>query len=91
VALEVTALVRTLVDRRRVSYRAISDALSELDAPLSAAEIPLRADFTTAMLQAVRSPRCGRTAPARTPTVAWPRSSPQRRRAHVFEGPHSDG
>jgi chromosome partitioning protein len=50
VALEVAALVRTLVDRRRVSYQAISDALSELDAPLAAAEIPLRADFNTALL-----------------------------------------
>lgn len=50
VPLEVAALVRTLVDRRRVSYQAISDALSELDAPLAAAEIPLRADFNTALL-----------------------------------------
>lgn len=50
VALAVAALVRTMVDRRRVSYQAISDALAELDAPLAETEIPLRADFNTALV-----------------------------------------
>src|SRR4051812_38347192 len=43
----VTAAVRTLVDRRRVTYEAIDRALRSLELSVADAEIPLRADFNT--------------------------------------------
>jgi len=41
----IVALLRTMVDRRRVLYRAVRDALPALGLPEAATEIPLRADF----------------------------------------------
>lgn len=87
VVLQIAALVRTLVDRRRVSYQAISDALAELDAPLATTEIPLRADFNTALLHgrplaAMRSDGAGALAYRRlAEELAATAPSPRLRRA----------
>jgi chromosome partitioning protein len=48
VAIQITALVRTMCDPRRQAYRAIDDALATLHAPIAAAQIPLRAEFQNA-------------------------------------------
>jgi len=47
-AVEVTALVRTMVDRRRVVYQQMAAALPDLELPVAATEIPLAAAFQTA-------------------------------------------
>lgn len=49
----IAAAVRTLADRRRVSYQAIAPALERLGVPLAAAEIPLRAEFNTSLVAGV--------------------------------------
>jgi len=45
----IVALLRTMVDRRRVLYRAVRDALPALGLPEAETEIPLRADFQNAV------------------------------------------
>ncbi len=49
----VRAMVRTLADRRRLTYRAIGDALADLDIPVATTEIPLRAEFNNSMARGV--------------------------------------
>lgn len=49
VDVRVSALVRTFVDRRRVTHQAIDAALAELDVPVAKTSIPLRADFSNAL------------------------------------------
>jgi cellulose biosynthesis protein BcsQ len=44
----IRALIRTMVDRRRVVYQRMNEALANLDLPVAHAEIPLRAAFQTA-------------------------------------------
>lgn len=46
----VTALLRVRVDRRRVAYAAINDALGELALPIAETEIPDRAEFHLAAI-----------------------------------------
>ncbi len=46
----IAAAVRTLVDRRRVTYGAIAPALDRLGVPVAHAEIPLRAEFNTSLV-----------------------------------------
>lgn len=53
VAIAIAAAVRTLVDRRRVSYGAIAPALERLGVPVARAEIPLRAEFNTSLVAGV--------------------------------------
>jgi len=45
----IRALVKTLADRRRVMYQAISEPLAGLGIPVARSEIPLRADFHNAL------------------------------------------
>lgn len=44
IPVRIVALLRTLVDRRRLLYRAIRDALPRLELPQADTEIPMRAD-----------------------------------------------
>jgi chromosome partitioning protein len=48
VPISLTALLRTMVDSRRVAGQAIDDGLTALDAPIAATKIPLRAEFQNA-------------------------------------------
>jgi chromosome partitioning protein len=48
VPIEIAALVRTMADSRRLTYRALNDALATLRSPLATTEIPLRAEFQNA-------------------------------------------
>jgi len=48
VPIRVSSLVRTMADPRRLAYRALNEALAALDAPIAAAELPLRAEFQNA-------------------------------------------
>ncbi|MDP8908247.1 MAG: ParA family protein [Chloroflexota bacterium] len=48
VPIRLTAVVRTMVDSRRLASQAIDAALSTLDAPIAATTIPLRAEFQNA-------------------------------------------
>ena len=48
VPIRVSSLVRTMADPRRLAYRALDEALTTLDAPIAATEIPLRAEFQNA-------------------------------------------
>lgn len=49
IPIAIVALLRTMVDRRRLLYRAIRDALPALGLPEAETEIPLRADFQNAV------------------------------------------
>lgn len=49
VDIHVSAIVRTLADRRRVSHQTIDAALPELGVPVAQSEIPLRAEFNNAL------------------------------------------
>ena len=48
IPVRIVAALRALVDRRRLMYRAICDALERLELPQAETEIPLRADFQNA-------------------------------------------
>ncbi|MGO9792124.1 MAG: ParA family protein [Solirubrobacteraceae bacterium] len=48
IAVSIVALLRTMVDRRRLLYRTIRETLATLALPEAEAEIPLRADFQNA-------------------------------------------
>ena len=49
VDVRVSAVVRTFVDRRRVTHQAIDSALERLQLPIADATIPLRAEFNNAL------------------------------------------
>jgi chromosome partitioning protein len=51
VDVRVSAVVRTLGDRRRVSYQVIDTALDQLGLPVAATVIPLRAEFNNALTE----------------------------------------
>lgn len=48
VRITLRALVRTMVDSRRLAARAIDDALTTMDVPITVTSIPLRAEFQNA-------------------------------------------
>jgi chromosome partitioning protein len=49
VDVQVTALVRTFADRRRIAHQTIDASLEQLGVPIAATEIPLRAEFNNAL------------------------------------------
>lgn len=49
VDVRVSAVVRTFVDRRRVTHQAIDAALEQLQVPIAETSIPLRAEFNNAL------------------------------------------
>jgi len=51
VDVRIAALIRTMVDARRVSYKTLDPSLEQLHVPVAETEIPLRAEFTNAELQ----------------------------------------
>jgi chromosome partitioning protein len=51
VDVRVSAVVRTLGDRRRVSYQVIDSALDQLGLPVAETVIPLRAEFNNALTE----------------------------------------
>jgi len=53
VSIRITALVRTMADPRRLTYRALDEALRTLRAPIATTEIPLRAEFHNATVTGV--------------------------------------
>jgi chromosome partitioning protein len=60
---DVCALIRTKVDRRRIVYQQMSTALRDLGMPVAQAEIPLAAAFENAAAE-------------RLPLLSWRRKSP---------------
>lgn len=46
----VTAVIRTMVDRRRLAYQAIMESLEDLGLPIASAEIPLTAAFDNSVV-----------------------------------------
>ena len=48
VKITLRALVRTMVDSRRLAARAIDEALTTMDVPITVTSIPLRAEFQNA-------------------------------------------
>jgi len=48
ISVRIVAILRTLVDPRRIMYQAIREALDQLDLPQAEAEIPMRAQFQNA-------------------------------------------
>jgi chromosome partitioning protein len=48
VPIQITALLRTMADPRRLAYRALDEALLTLDTPIARTQIPLRAEFQNA-------------------------------------------
>jgi chromosome partitioning protein len=50
VDVRVSAVVRTFVDRRRVTHQAIDGALEQLQVPIAETTIPLRAEFNNALV-----------------------------------------
>ncbi len=59
VDITVTALVRTMADKRRLTYRALDDGLTALRSPIARTEIPLRAEFQNATV--LGAPLCAVT------------------------------
>src|SRR3954447_2858755 len=52
-AVRVRAVIRQMVDRRRIVYQRMNAGLGDLGLPIARAEIPLRADFQTAAAERV--------------------------------------
>ena len=50
VEIAITAVIRTMVDRRRLAYRAIMESLDDLALPVADIEIPLTADFDNSIV-----------------------------------------
>lgn len=46
----ITAVIRTMVDRRRLAYQAIMESLEDLGLPIAATEIPLSAAFDNSVV-----------------------------------------
>lgn len=46
----ISAVIRTMVDPSRLAYRAIMESLADLDLPIAATEIPLRAAFDNSVV-----------------------------------------
>ena len=74
VDVRVSAVVRTLGDRRRVSYQVIDTALDQLGLPVAETVIPLRAEFNNALTE-------GRPVVWHRPDSSWRVRVPQARAA----------
>ena len=46
----ITAVIRTMVDRRRLAYQAIMESLEDLGLPIAATEIPMSAAFDNSVV-----------------------------------------
>jgi chromosome partitioning protein len=74
VEVRVTAVVRTMVDRRRLACRAIAETLPTLALPVAHTEIPMLAAFDNSVSLARRWSSAIRTARAPSPIGPWPES-----------------